>query len=125
MKFDIRSGFWRLGSESVSPAEAYPMPMTGAGEIDVLTGGGGADLFVLGGFFGIESESGSVEPTEIGFAVAYSASGDDDYALIRDFSAQDTILLDGELIAIVQGNAALDLDLESGTGFFFTDDYLL
>ena len=127
-----------------SPVPSESGTFTHEDEIDVLTGGGGADKFVLGGFFGIEPEASSAQLAEIEFSMAYSASGDDDYALIRDFTAQDKILLDGdaelyqlgvassglpsgvtistaegELMAIVQGEAAIDLNLESGTGFEF------
>jgi Ca2+-binding RTX toxin-like protein len=102
--------------------------------IDTLTGGTGADSFVLGGNLdSIINSSDSV--------VLYASAGNDDYALITDFDpSEDKIVLGGskndytlgssssglpegtgifrqeELIAIVQGNSELSLS----EGYFET-----
>jgi serralysin len=95
---------------------------------DTMTGGEGADRFVLGGKS--SSQPGSNAPS----IVHYDTAGNNDYALITDFdSSQDIILLGGskdsyrlgsppsglptgtalylrdELIAILQGSAGLTL----------------
>ena len=58
-------------------------PLPGAGEIDVLTGHAGADTFVLGDNTGTFYDDGDS-----------STSGQNDYALVRDFqSGTDTIEL--------------------------------
>lgn len=93
---------------------------------DTITGGEGADRFVLGGNTSAEAGSDLI--------IHYDEAGNSDYALIQDFdSSQDTIELGGskndyslgtssselpsgtalyrgsELIAIIQGSANLSL----------------
>ena len=100
-------------------------------EIDTLTGGGGADTFVLG----VEGQR------YYDSSVATDNGGNRDYAIVADFTAIDTIQLAGaaidyslqetsgslpeglgiffesgrpdELIAIVRGSATVGLDLDS------------
>lgn len=95
--------------------------VAGAGEIDIVKGSSGSDLFILG--------------DEI--QTYYKATGDTDYALIDDFkSFQDTIQLNGlpddyslsqvdtnthllqggELIAVLANTTAADLDI--GANYF-------
>ncbi|MGK7938019.1 MAG: calcium-binding protein [Xenococcaceae cyanobacterium] len=94
--------------------------------IDTLTGGSGADLFVIGGQSLNEAETAIIH---------YDEAGNNDYALITDFNKlEDTINLGGaksnyhlgsspnnlptgtalylgsELIAIIQGSSQLSLD---------------
>lgn len=94
--------------------------------IDTITGGPGADKFVLGGKPGSQLGTSPV--------ILYNSAGNKDYALIKDFNAgEDTILLGGsknsyrldsspsglptgtaiyqqnELIAILQGSSGLNL----------------
>lgn len=60
-------------------------------EIDTLTGGAGADTFVLG--YSHYSLNASVNPVTVSIN-GYAAGGDSDYALITDFNpAEDLILL--------------------------------
>ncbi len=60
----------------------------GDGEIDILTGGAGADRFVLFG-----------AATRIGDSPDYDAMGNKDYALITDFNkSEDVVKLQGDEI---------------------------
>lgn len=74
-----------LGNDELAGAQ-LDVANPGTGEVDILTGGGGADIFV----FGTRENPGSY---------AYLGQGDADYALVTDFNAAegDVIQLQGSV----------------------------
>lgn len=82
-----------------NPYECHP----GSGEIDIFYGGNGADTFVLGEYR----------------KVYYTGHGLQDYALIKDFSTEDTIQLQGKSSQYELGEN-YSLGSQSGTGIFLT-----
>lgn len=96
-----------LGEDTLNGANSNS-PHPGTGEIDILRGGKGADLFVLGDAANIY----------------YSDLEANDYALIRDFDALDTIQLKGKAT-----DYSLREDIEvrgySGTAIVTADEELI
>jgi hypothetical protein len=80
----------------------------GYGEIDILDGGNGRDTFVLGDFR----------------QAYYKGKGLQDYALIKDFSTQDTIQLHGNR-CLYELSETYSLGGKSGTSIFLKDTYEL
>ncbi|GAB4231610.1 MAG: hypothetical protein Kow00121_59860 [Elainellaceae cyanobacterium] len=82
----------------------------GIGEIDVLHGGAGSDLFMVGN--NIDG---------VGHVPFYAGFGDSDYAVINDFTAgEDVILLAG--IAEEYSLGSISNDLVSGTGIYWGNE---
>lgn len=96
--------FGDLGDDRISGAGSFN---TGSDDIDTLTGGPGADVFDLGDAGG----------------TYYSASGNNDYALITDFNSSE-----GDNITLRTGNNGFNVqnitlpDLGTGTGIFLIID---
>jgi Ca2+-binding RTX toxin-like protein len=78
----------------------------GKGTIDILTGGGGSDLFVLGDARGRFYDDGSSR-----------SAGTADYARITDFAAGDKLQLKGSPADYLQ-SWVQSLDGASGTGIY-------
>lgn len=80
----------------------------GYGEIDILDGGNGRDTFVLGDFR----------------QAYYKGKGLQDYAIIKDFSTQDTIQLHGNR-CLYELSETYSLGGKSGTSIFLKDTHEL
>jgi Ca2+-binding RTX toxin-like protein len=122
--FGASAGLSGVGITAIDPsAGSYSYDSLGVGEVDTLIGGSAENRFLLGTI----TNPGTPETKPF-----YVGKGDEDYAVIKNFSKGDTILLagapedytyedvdgnlhiayDGDLVAIAEGISYGDLEVE-------------
>ena len=98
------------GNDVLVGVNANPDMGRGQGEVDFLAGGAGADRFILGDVLGVHYNDGN--PATQGF---------NDYGIVSDLDAQDTIQLAG-----VRGDYILtsnfSIGFRTGTAIFWIND---
>lgn len=103
---------WLNGGDGVDLLNGSSNNAVGIGEIDVLTGGGGRDLFLLG-----DSIDG------IGHVPFYAGLGDNDFAVITDFTVgEDVIFLAGTAADYRLGS--ISNDSMNATGIYWADELI-